>query len=199
MNALEKKRIISALKYTWPFYLVVALAIPLLMNVVFGVTHKVPGYKRLTIFVSGEVINSKKLRDDMLETYKEKELKTFSCVSAKPTDGTYDTKLSVAGYNSADILVIPISKLESVEVSAFALDLSDELINSYYAGYTLFQQKDVNYGIKIDKEKVQEYMTLPSEDCYLILNGKSVNLGDYSKKPISEHDMALQVVKNWGM
>ncbi len=199
MNALEKKRIISALKYTWPFYLVVAIAIPLTMNVIFGVAHKTPGYKTLTLFVSGEVTDTKKLRNDMLEKYKERELKTFSCISAKPTDGAYNTKLSVAGYNSADVLIIPASKLESVKVSAFALDLSDELVNSYYSGYSTFQQEDVNYGIKINKEKVEEYMTLPSEECYLILNGKSVNLGEYSKKPIKEHDMALSLVKEWGM
>ena len=200
MNAVEKKKIITALKYTWPFYLISAIAIPLIMNVVFGVTHKVPGYKSLTIFVSGEVTDTNKLRNDMLETYKEKELKTFSCISAKPTDSTYDTKLSVPGYNTSDILIMPASKLNSVKVSAFALNLSDELINSYYAGYSLFAQEEVNYGIKIDKEKVKEYMTLPDEECYLILNGKSVNLGEYSiKQPVKEHDTALNVVKDWGM
>lgn len=199
MNALAKRRILTAFKYTWPFYLVTAIAIPLILNVVFGITHRTPSYKTLTIFVSGEVNEPKKLKNDMLEKYKEKELKIFSCISSNPKDATYDTKLSVQGYNSADVLIIPVSRLESVKVSAFALDLSEEIINSYYQGYTFFKQEEVNYGIKIDMEKVKDYMTLPSEDCYLILNGKSANLGEYSKSGVKEHDMALNLVKEWGM
>ena len=57
----------------------------------------------------------------------------------------------------------------------------------------------MNLGIKINKEKVSDYMTLPEEDCYMVLNAKSANTGDYSIKPVSEHDMALTLVKDWGM
>ena len=73
MNALAKRRILTALKYTWPFYLVTAIAIPLVLNVIFGITHRTPSYKTLTIFVSGEVNEPKKLKNDMLEKYKEKD------------------------------------------------------------------------------------------------------------------------------
>ena len=135
----------------------------------------------------------------MLSKFKEKEIKSFSCISSKPTDATYNSKLTVAGYNSADVLIIPASKLDSVVVSAFALDLKDELVNSFYQGYDLYKQEGINYGVKINKEKVASYMTLPDEECYLLLNGKSANLGDYSKNPAKEHDMALYVVQDWGM
>ena len=57
----------------------------------------------------------------------------------------------------------------------------------------------MNYGIKIDKEKVSDFMALPSEDCYLVVNGKSENAGKYSSKGIAEHDNALRVVRDWGM
>ena len=83
----------------------------------------------------------------MLEKFKENDLKTFSCISAKPTDSNYYHKLSIPGYNSADVLIIPTSRLESLTVSAFALDLNDELINRYYQGFTLYQQEDINYGV----------------------------------------------------
>ena len=199
MNVWKKKHIKATFKYTWPLYIVSAVLIGLGMNFIFTVTHRTPAYKTLTIFVSGEVTDNKKLRNDMLSTFKDKEIKSFSCISSKPTDATYNSKLTVAGYNSADVLIIPVSKLDSVVVSAFAIDLKDELVNSFYQGYTLYEQDDINYGVKIDKEKVANYMTLPKEDCYLLLNGKSANLGDYSKKPVKEHDMALYVVQNWGM
>ena len=199
MNALKKKRIKATFKYTWPLYIVSAVVIGLGLNFIFSVTHRTPAYKTLTIFVSGEVTDNKKLRTDMLSKFKEKEIKSFSCISSKPTDATYNSKLTVAGYNSADVLIIPASKLDSVVVSAFAIDLKDELVNSFYRGYDLYKQEGINYGVKINKEKVASYMTLPDEECYLLLNGKSVNLGDYSKNPVKEHDMALYVVQDWGM
>ena len=42
-------------------------------------------------------------------------------------------------------------------------------------------------------------MALPEEDCYMLLNYKSENLGQYSKKQNSEHDNALNLIKEWGM
>ena len=199
MNYLQKKNIRNVLRYTWPFYIVATIAVVLLMHIVFNITHKTPAYKTLTIFVSGEVVDSKKLKTDMLEKFKDKEIKSFSCISAKPEDKTYYSKLSIPGYNSADVLIIPISTLDNLNVSAFALEIQDELISSHYNGYSLYSQNEMNLGIKINKEKVSDYMTLPEEDCYMVLNAKSANTGDYSIKPVSEHDMALTLVKDWGM
>ena len=42
-------------------------------------------------------------------------------------------------------------------------------------------------------------MDLSTTDCYMILNGKSQNLGEYSIKNASkDHNMALTLVKDWG-
>ena len=192
MNALAKQRMQARFKYTWPFYILSAVLIALLLNFVFGITHKPPVYKTLTLFVSGDVTESKKLEKDMLEKYKEQDLKTFTSISVLPTDANYYNKLSIRGYNSADVLIIPTSKLENLNVSAFALDLDDALINAYYQGFSFYQQDELNYGVKVDKEKIKDYMTLPNEDCYMFLNGKSENI-------TKEHNNALNVVKDWGM
>lgn len=199
MNSLRKSRLKSVFKYTWPFYLVAAIIIVPSMIFVFGLTHRTPAYKTMTLFISGEMQDSKKLRDDLIETYKGNDLKSVTVISSSPSDAVYDSKLTVPGYNTADILIIPESKLNDVVVSTFGLELNDELINEYYSGYSLYSQEDVNYGIKIDKEKVKEYFLLPSEDCYLVLSGKSENTGKYSPKGISEHNNALNIVKDWGM
>ena len=199
MNALQKQRMVTVLKYTWPFYILSTVLVAILLTFLFGIVHRVPGYKTLTLFVSGEVTDSKKLEDDTMNRFSDKELKVFSCISANPEDSGYNTKLTINGYNGADVLIIPESKLEKLVVPAFALELSNELITNYYQGFTLFNQEDVNYGIKIDKEKVIDYMTLPNEDCYMVLNGKSVNTGEYSTSQIKEHDNALVVVQEWGM
>ena len=199
MNDLRKARIKAVLKYTWPFYIISALIVGVLLYFIFGITHRTPTYKTLTLFVSGEVKDVKKLKNDMLEKYKDNQLKSVTCISSKVTDSTYFTKLTIPGYSSADVLIIPNSILEGLNVSAFALDINDELYNSYYSGLTLFSQDSVNYGIRIDKEKTKEYFNLPDENCYMVLNGKSVNTGKYSLKQIEEHNNALRVLQEWGM
>lgn len=199
MNALKKTRIKTVMKYTWPFYLISGVLIVILLNIIFGIVHKIPAYKSLTIFVSGEVTDSKALKNDLLEAYKDKDLKNISTISAKVSDNQYNTKLTIPGYNSADILILPLSKIDSLDASYFALDLKDELITSFYSGYTFYSQKEVKYGIKVNKEIVKSYMALPNEDCYMFLNGGSENLGEYSNKPNKEHDLALHLVKRWGM
>ena len=199
MNALKKTRIKTVMKYTWPLYLISGVLIVILLNIIFGIVHKIPAYKSLTIFVSGEVTDSKALKNDLLEAYKDKDLKNISTISAKVSDNQYNTKLTIPGYNSADILILPLSKIENLDASYFALDLKDELITSFYSGYTFYSQKEVKYGIKVNEEIVKSYMALPNEDCYMFLNGGSENLGEYANKPNKEHDLALHLVKRWGM
>ena len=199
MNEIKKNRIKNNMRYTWPLYLVSAVVIGIILNIIFGIVHKLPAYKTLTIFVSGEVTDSKNLEKDLIKTYQEKELKSVSTISAKPNEGHYNTKLTVPGYSSADILIIPTSKLDNLDIGYFALDLKDELITSFYSGYTFYSQKEVNYGIKLNKELVKPYMSLPSEDCYMFLNGGSQNIGEYANKPNKDHNLALQLVKQWGM
>ena len=199
MNELKKSRIKNVMKYTWPIYLISAVLIGLLLNVIFGIVHKLPAYKTLTIFVSGEVIDSKGLEKDLITKYQDKELKSVSTISAKPNEGHYNTKLTIPGYSSADVLIIPVSKLENLYPSYFAIDLKEELITTFYSGYSFYKQDEVNYGIKINKDIVKPYMSLPNEDCYMFLNGNSYNIGEYANKPVKEHDLALHLVKQWGM
>ena len=199
MTSLRKSRIVAVMKYTWPLYIISAVIVGLLLNFIFGITHRIQAYKTLTLFVSGEVSDPEKLEKHLIEKYQDKELKSVTIISSNPNDGAYQTRLSVAGYNTADILIIPISKLDSIVVSSFSLELEEELINSYYPSYSVYSQEDTKYGIKINKETIKEYMTLPSEDCYMVLNAKSETIGEYSSSQIKERDLSLQVVKDWGI
>jgi hypothetical protein len=198
MNKIKKRRMKVVFKYTWPIYLVTSLVIGLGLFFTFKVTHKTPLYKTLTLFVSGEVKDNKSLRNDLLETYKSYDLKTVSCISSYPSDANYNSKLTIPGYNSADILIIPESKLNDVVVSAFGLEITDEIKDSYYSNNSFYIQEEKRFGIKLDNEKVNNYFSLPSEELYIVINAKSVNIGEYSSKPNKEHDMALQLAKNWG-
>ena len=198
MNELQKKRIKATFKYTWPFYILSAILVIFLMNFIFGFTHKTPLYKTLTIFVTGKVEDRNLLRKDLLEKFKDKDLRELSFIDCEPDSTHYDSKLSITGYNSADILIIGKSKLDSVDVSAFGIEIDNNLEENYYKSLTFYSQNEKNYGVKIDKEKVKPYMSLPEEDCYMILNGKSDNLGEYSKAQIKERDNALVLVKDWG-
>ena len=68
MNSIKKNRIKNNMRYMWPVYLVSAVVISIILNVIFGIVHKLPAYKTLTIFVSGEVTDSKGLQKDLLVT-----------------------------------------------------------------------------------------------------------------------------------
>ena len=199
MNALRKARIKAVMKYTWPFYIVSAIIVGVLLSFIFGITHQLPDYKQLTIFISGEVVDGSKLKNDLLTKYQDNELKSVTYIDSKPDNPNYNTKLTIAGYNTADILIIPVSKLENIEVASFGLELNDELAANYYQGYSFFFEDNTKYGVMIDKEKVKQYMNLPNEDCYMILSGKSENIGEYSKSKNKERNNALNVVKDWGM
>ena len=199
MNQISKDRLSNHFRYVWPAYIISALLIAGGLSFIFQAVHKLPEYKTLTIFVSGKVTDGKALKEDLLNTYQDKELKSVSTISADPNEGHYNTKLTIPGYSSADVLIIPVSKLENLDASYFAIDLKDELITSFYSGYSFYKQDEVNYGIKINKETVKPYMSLPNEDCYMFLNGNSYNIGEYANKPVKEHDLALHLVKQWGM
>lgn len=199
MNQLKKDHIYSHFRYLWPAYVISALLIAGGLSLIFSIVHKIPEYKTLTIFVSGEVKDSKALKDDLLNAYKDKELKSVGTISADPSEGHYHTKLTVAGYSSADVIILPMSKIENLDTSYFAIDLKEELITNFYNGYTFYKQDEVSYGVKLNKELVAPYMALPNEDCYMFLNGASKNIGEYANEPVKEHDLALHLVKKWGM
>ena len=187
------------MKYTWPFYVVSAIIVGILLSIIFSLTHRIPEYKQLTLFISGEVTDSNKLKNDLLEKYKENELKSVTYIDSKVDNPQYNTKLTIAGYNSADILIIPASILDNLDVASFGLELNNELVSNYYQGYNFYLEDNAQYGVKVDKDKVKQYMNLPSEDCYMILSGKSQNIGEYSKAKKKERNNALNVVKDCGM
>ena len=194
MNALNRNEIKGVLKYTWPLYVIVALIVGLIMSFFFSLAHKIPNYQTLTIFVTGEIKNREALKNDLLEMFKDKELKQVNMLDVDENDAHYYTQLSSNGYNSADILILPKNRLDSLATSAFALELSEEI----YSSYQVYEQDGYTYGIQIDKQKVDKYMNLSTQSCYMLLNGKSENIGKYSKSGIEEHDNAIKLVKEWG-
>lgn len=193
MNVLKKNNIKSAFKYSWPLYVISAVIISLVLYFIFSIVHRIPVYQTLTIFITGEVIEENKFKDDLLAKFKEKELKQVTLINVDEEDPNYYTQLTINGYNSADILIIPENKLDSLATSAFALELDEELT----ATYVTYSQENTKYGIKLDKELVKNYMHLPTSDCYMLLNGKSENIGKYGGN--SDHDNALTLIKEWGL
>lgn len=199
MNALQKRRVKTVLKYTWPLYLVTALVLGFGLNFIFGITHRMPLYKQITMFISGVNKNADQLEKDMLENYRDRDLKSFSSIISNPENNEYVAKLTVPGYSTADILIIPDSVMKTLAASYFAINISDTMYHTYFEGYETYAQSEVNYGIVLDKEKAQEYVYLPNETCYLFLNGNSANLGEYTLKDANkEHDTALRIVQEWG-
>ena len=199
MNSLKKKHILNVFKYTWPLYIFSAVLSIIGLNIIFGVVHKTPDYKNFTLFVSGDVEDTAKLEKDMIEKYKEKDLKSFTCYASPIESSTYDMMFSIPGQNSADLLIVTKEKMENYDIESFCLAIDDELKNEYFPNYSFYEKAGNDYGIKVNKEVTKEYMTLPEEDCYMILSMRSANLGKYSKKPNEEHNITLTLARDWGM
>ena len=134
MTDIKKEKIKSVLKYTWWIYIVAAVIVGIGLSFIFGITHKIPAYKTLTLFITGEVQDTKKLNDELIEKYKDKELKSLTCYTATTNDGSYYSRLSVIGYNSTDVLIFPVSVLENLNISSFGLELDENLRTNYYSG-----------------------------------------------------------------
>ena len=202
MTSLKKQRIKTVMKYTWPFYIVSAIIIAILLSIIFNVAHPLAAYKKLTIFVSGQVIDSKKLEDDLTTKYQDKELKSVETISVLETDPTFSTKLTVAGYSSADIIIVSQSEMANRSPSIYGLELDDEILNSYFNDLVVYTEeiegKEVGLAILLDKDIVKDYITLGEGSYYMVLNANSENLGQYSNSQIKEHDLALKVVQDWG-
>ncbi len=114
MNALKKNRVKSVLKYTWPFYIVAGVGAFILMSFIYKVAHPIPKYKTLTLFVSGQVTNERKLNKDITMKFEDKQIRSFTCISSTIYDTHYRTKLTVSGYNSADIHFILAIKCKAL-------------------------------------------------------------------------------------
>ena len=200
MNELQKRRVKTVLKYTWPIYLVSAVAVGFGLRFIFGLTHKMPRHQQLTIFLSGIAKDEDQLSKDILDKYQDRELKSFHSIIANPEEGkSYFEKLTVPGYATADILIIPDSVMKTLNAGYFSLEISPSLINEYFSSLETYSQDEKVYGVTLDKEKAQEYVYLPNETCYLFLNGNSANLGEYTLKDANkEHDTALRIVQEWG-
>ena len=199
MTDIKKNKIKSVFKYTWWVYIVVAIVIGFGMSFLFGITHRIPAYKTITLFVTGEVADTKRLSDNLIEKYKDKELKIVTSYATTRNDGDYYNKLSVIGYNSSDVLILPVSVLDNLNISTFGLELDDNLKTNYYSGYEYYTQNEISYGVKINRELVKDDIYLPKEDCYMIINAKSASIGEYSKDQIKERNTTLTLVKDWGM
>ena len=89
MNQFQKERIVNHIRYAWPAYVISGLLIAGGLSLVFSIVHKLPEYKTLTIFVSGEVTDAKALKEDLLTRYQDKELKSVSTISANPNRDTF--------------------------------------------------------------------------------------------------------------
>ncbi len=199
MNALRKRRIVTVMKYTWPIYIVSAVILALLLRFIFQIVHRLPAYKSITLFISGEVTDSKKLKNDLLEKYKDKEIKSVETISAYADEAVYHSKLTVTGVSSADILIIPETKLNDLKISTFGLELTNEIMSTHFPGLTTYSQEDKTYGIKLNKEIIKPYFKTSNDDHFMILNAGSPNIGEYGASEIKEHNVALELVKEWGI
>lgn len=116
-------------------------------------------------------------------------------------EDTYYGMVVSAFVKDADIILIPESKIEYINVRDFLIlndDIVNELTEKHFDYYSI---DDIKYGLKIyskdSKEGILKGLVTfnqeeSDENCYLFINNKSLHMGKYNN---SKYDGAINILK----
>ncbi len=116
-------------------------------------------------------------------------------------EDTYYGMVVSAFVKDADIVLIPESKIEYINVRDFLIlnyDIVNELTEKHFDYYSI---DDIKYGLKIyskdSKEGILKGLVTfnqeeSDENCYLFINNKSLHMGKYNN---SKYDGAINILK----
>lgn len=186
MKIVSKEKAITTLKYTWPIY-VGLLAISVIgWHYAFSIKHAPKDYETLGLFLSGEV-KSTDFIDEIKEEFSDDGVKKVDSYSCPKEEAIYFQKLTVVGYTSADVLIIPESIAKNLVVSAFALELDEDVIKTFDFTPTYYVDEEQNYGILVSNSMFKDEVVFSNENNYLFINASSANIE-------GEHTNAFKLV-----
>ncbi len=170
-------------------YLTCIIVVTALWNWAFSFRTNIKDSEKVSIFIgsySDSFAGEEKLNQERPSYLKKVEVKPY-----RLDVPSFSTILSVHGYETADILILPLSYLSGDSLALTYAPIStsyQEIFRSRYAVSSFLEQDNNAYGIKI--HDCQTHSSLISgllygeaeqeEDYYLLYNRKSLHLGDLS-------------------
>lgn len=133
------------------------------------------------------------------DTAKDNGVKQVDIVSCNYSDSIYLEKLTVVGYSSSDIMLIPNSLFSSLNFPIVMQEMNSDIKNKCnMEGASFYQVGAKDYGVKVSSNlPIYTYLDYDStKEYYAFLNGSSFNIGGYStKNPKTENAFkALSVI-----
>ncbi len=193
------KQVINKIgKDIW-IYIACILVVVFVYSWVFNYLTTVKTEEKITVFIGS--YSSSFEKEEEVNQLRADYLKTVEVRAYTLSDSVYDTCLSVFGYETGDILILPESNLNEETVSNYYSVISPNYQLSFNSlGW--YEVEGNIYGIKIhDKETHQSLINCldygkdeDEQNYYLLFNKNSVHLSDLSDvNSKSDMDGAIQV------
>lgn len=194
MKGSEFKR---SFVYDWPLFVVLPIVASLTISYLLMIVHRPGDNEKLDIFVASSSLNGKGFCNEIQEKYSSKGLKEVTSTQSNPTDPVFAEKLSVVGYKSSDLFILPKSVLDGIDPTASLLPFTATFISAYVAkpSPSYYVSDSVSWGLLIKSAGEENWLdhdiAFLNEDYYLCLNVTSKNIGNMGLYDNPEYNLAL--------
>lgn len=176
-------------------YVLVAVVVIFIWSAVFESLGQIKDNQRLTISVYNIDCDTQALRDELAvrlpELTKQEILELYVDNMEHIPNQTYATQLLSMQLMQSDLIIMPESLLNKLEVASYFPELPAEIQNDQ--GYDYYQADGICYGILLGSMFTEYCQT--EEPCYLLLSGQSVNLGGILDRGDPADDAGLKVLE----
>lgn len=180
-------------------YIACILVVVFVYSWVFNYLTTIKTEEKITLFIGSYTSSFEK--EDELNQSKADYLKTVEVRAYSLSDSVYDTCLTLFGYETGDILILPESNLKEESIADYYAVISSDYQSSF--NNLGWYELDGNvYGIKIhDRETHQSLISCldygedeDEQNYYLLFNNNSMHLSDLSDSSAkSDMDGAIQI------
>lgn len=193
----------------WPIYLLIAAFSIVMVNFTFSLINRPKENEVFNIFIASYGSENNSIREEL---QKQKDypsnIRRFYVDNGILGTSQYNTKKNGLTYSMADLMVFPLSQLDTLEnYSDFCHGFETKFVNEYFninEDEQFLMDEGKIYGFKIydsssKKGIFSEYIKYESEDTnedyYLIYKKTSIHLGE--SKQNSQTDYALTIGRDF--
>ena len=192
----------------WPYYLLIAFVSTVVVNFTFSLINRPKEKEVFNIFVASYGCDSDSIKNALqkVSDYPNK-IRRLYVDNAILGTRQYQTKTKGLSFSMADLMIFPISQLDTLEkYSDFCHGFESDFVNNYFQveDNNLLKEDTKIYGFKIYDSSLKEglfedYIKYENEDInedyYLIYKKTSIHLGETKKK--SQTDYALTIGRDF--
>lgn len=202
-NKITKQRIMQKLSYDWLKYIGVLLLVIIFWAGIFTLRFSIKSHEEIILFTSAENIAAKESKK-ALDALADKGIKKVTYTVYSRESQNYQSILQLKGLGEADLLVLSAADLDSMDCARYFVPINDAMAEKHIPNniqFEIYKKDGVGYGVMVfskDNENYNAQLNFnklisfgEGEDYFLVINGMSQNIGDYSPTGKSKNDAAL--------